>query len=44
MYKPQKTRIALLSNAEIDELYSLPIFNEKDRDIFLLYPIVTISY
>ena len=34
MYKPQKTRIALLSNAEIDELYSLPIFNEKDRDIF----------
>lgn len=34
MYKPQKTRIVLLSNAEIDELYSLPIFNDKDRCIF----------
>lgn len=34
MYKPQKTRITLLSNAEIDELYSLPIFNEEDRYVF----------
>jgi hypothetical protein len=28
------TRINLLSNAELDELYSIPIFNEKDREIF----------
>ena len=34
MYKYQKTRIILLSNAEIEEFYSLPIFNKKDREIF----------
>ena len=34
MNKNPKTRINLLSNAEIDELYSLPIFNRKDRETF----------
>ena len=34
MYKYQKTRIILLSNAEIEEFYSLPVFNKKDREIF----------
>lgn len=34
MHQYQKTRITLLSNAEIEELYGLPIFNKKDRDIF----------
>jgi hypothetical protein len=34
MYKNQKTRIILLSNAEIDELYSRPTFNKKDRETF----------
>ena len=34
MNKNQKTRIILLSNAEIDELYSLPTFNKKDRETF----------
>lgn len=34
MSKSPKTRINLLSNAEIDELYSLPVFNKKDRDTF----------
>ena len=34
MPKYQKTRISLLSNAEIEEFYSLPIFNKKDREIF----------
>ena len=30
MNKKQKTRINLLSTTEIDELYSIPIFNKKD--------------
>ncbi|WP_342269929.1 Tn3 family transposase [Rickettsia endosymbiont of Orchestes rusci] len=30
----KKTRIILLSNAEIEELYSLPVFTEKDRETF----------
>lgn len=32
--KNPRTRINLLSNAELDELYSIPIFSEKDREIF----------
>ena len=34
MNKKQKTRINLLSTTEIDELYSIPIFNKKDRELF----------
>jgi TnpA family transposase len=34
MNKSQKTRINLLSNAEIEELYGIPVFNEQDRDNF----------
>jgi len=34
MHKYKKTRIILLSNAEIDELYSLPNFNKKDKETF----------
>lgn len=34
MHQYQKARISLLSNAEIEELYGLPTFNKKDRDIF----------
>ena len=34
MYKNTKTRITLLSNAEIGELYSLPLFNKQDREDF----------
>ena len=33
MNKKQKTRINLLSTTEIDELYSIPIFNKKDPGI-----------
>jgi hypothetical protein len=34
MNQNQKTRIILLSNAEVEELYSLPAFNKKDRETF----------
>jgi hypothetical protein len=36
MHQYQKARISLLSNAEIEELYGLPTFNKKDRDILVI--------
>lgn len=34
MNKNKKTRINLLSNVEIDELYNLPVFDKIDREAF----------
>lgn len=34
MNKNKKTRINLLSNVEIDELYNLPVFDKIDREVF----------